>query len=63
MLAGAFTAAISTTPGGDQLQAMFGAFSLGFGGYLAIASIAGGIAIATGSMSRAIVFRHLRSLE
>ena len=63
LLAGAITAAMATTPGGDQLQALFGAFALGLEGYLAIAVIALGVAVATGSMSRAIVFRHLRGLE
>ena len=63
LLAGAVTAAMAATPGGDQLQALFGAFALGAKGYLAIAAIACGIALATGSMSRAIVFRHLRGLE
>ena len=63
MLAGLVTAALAATPGGDQLQAMFGAFRLGFGGYLAIAAIALGIAAATGAVSRHIVVRHLRDLE
>ncbi len=63
LLAGAITAAMAATPGGDQLQALFGAFGLGVTGYLAIAMIACGIAIATGSMSRYIVFRHLRGLQ
>ena len=63
LVAGAVSAAMAATPGGDELQALFGAFALGLKGYLAIAVLAGGIAFATGSMSRAIVFRHLRSFE
>ena len=63
LVAGIVTAALAATPGGDQLQAMFGAFRLGLRGYLAIAAIALGIAFATGAVSRSIVFRHLRSLE
>ena len=63
LVAGFVTAALAATPGGDQLQAMFGAFRLGLRGYLAIAAIALGIAFATGAVSRSIVFRHLRSLE
>jgi len=51
------------TPGGDQLEAMFGTFGLGFKGYLVIAFIAGGIAVTTGLVSRVIVFRHLRRLN
>ena len=46
----------------DQLQAMFGGFGLGLFGYLAIALIAIGVAFLTAAISRAIVFRHLRSL-
>lgn len=63
MVAGAVTATVATTPGGDQAQALFGAFSLGLTGYGAIALIAIGVAVVTGSMSRAIVFRHLRGLQ
>ena len=54
---------MAATPGGDQLQAMFGTFTLGLPGYLAIVAITVGIAIATGQMSRTIVFRHLQALE
>jgi len=51
------------TPGGDQLEAMFGTFGLGLRGYFVIALIAGGIAVTTGLVSRIIVFRHLRGLN
>ncbi|UDL93359.1 ABC transporter permease [Lichenihabitans sp. PAMC28606] len=51
------------TPGGDQLEALFGSFTLGLKGYLAILAIAVGIAFATGITSRTIVFRHLQALE
>jgi cell division transport system permease protein len=54
---------MAATPGGDQLEALFGAFSLGIKGYLAIAAIAVGIAVATGITSRTIVFHHLQALE
>jgi cell division transport system permease protein len=60
---GALSAALVATPGGDELEALFGSFSLGLKGYLAITVIAVMIAFATGSMSRIIVFRHLRGLE
>ncbi len=63
LIGGAVTATLASTPGGDELQALFGAFGLGPRGYLAILAIAGGVAFATGAVSRAIVFRHLRSLE
>ena len=51
------------TPGGDQLEAMFGSFTLGIRGYLVILTIAIAIAVATGLMSRTIVYRHLQALE
>jgi len=50
------------TPGGDQMEVMFGSFGLGAKGYLAIALIGASIAIVTGAVSRGIVFRHLRDL-
>jgi cell division transport system permease protein len=54
---------LRATPGGDQLEAMFGDFSLGWNVYAAIALIAAGIAIVTGLVSRVIVLRHLRDLN
>ncbi|VTZ52633.1 conserved membrane hypothetical protein [Methylocella tundrae] len=51
------------TPGGDQVEAMFGSFSLGRNVYVAILAITAGIAIVTGLVSRIIVFRHLRDLS
>jgi cell division transport system permease protein len=51
------------TPSGDQIEALFGSFSLGAKGYAAILVIAAAIAILTGMMSRSIVFRHLRGLD
>jgi cell division transport system permease protein len=53
----------SLSPGGDQIEALFGSFSLGLKGYVVIACIAGAIAFLTGYMSRLVVFRHLSSLE
>jgi cell division transport system permease protein len=50
-------------PGGDEIEALFGAFSLGASGYVAIVVIGAGIAILTGLVSRIIVFRHLRGLS
>jgi cell division transport system permease protein len=54
---------LRATPGGDQMEAMFGDFSLGANIYGAIALIAAGIAIVTGFVSRVIVYRHLRDLN
>jgi cell division transport system permease protein len=51
-----------TTAGGEQMEAMFGDFSIGAGGFLVILLLAGSIAILTGFLSQAIVFRHLRRL-
>lgn len=50
------------TPGGDQMEALFGSFSLGLFGYAVIALIALGIAGLTALMSRWIVMRQLRGL-
>ena len=52
-----------TTAGGDQIEAMFGTFALGPGGFGIILALSGGIALLTGFMSRAIVSRHLRRLN
>ena len=49
--------------GGEEIGALFGAFSLGPKGYAAILGVAAAIAILTGAVSRIIVFRHLRRLQ
>jgi cell division transport system permease protein len=49
--------------GGEEIGALFGAFSLGASGYGAIVGVALAIALLTGAMSRVIVFRHLRRLQ
>jgi cell division transport system permease protein len=51
------------TPGGEQIEALFGTFSLHIKGYAAILVIAAAIAVITGFVSRIIVFRHLRRLN
>ncbi len=51
-----------TTAGGEQMEAMFGDFSIGPEGFAVILLLAGGIALLTGYLSRAIVFRNLRGL-
>lgn len=50
------------TAGGEQMEAMFGDFSIGAEGVVIILSLAGGIALLTGYLSQSIVFRHLRRL-
>lgn len=61
-LAGLVRAHLKATPGGDELEALFGSFSLGLKGYAAIAAISLSIAVATGAMSRFIVFRQLQKM-
>ncbi len=51
------------TAGGEQVEALFGTFSLHLKGYAAILVIAAAIAVITGFVSRVIVFRHLRRLS
>jgi cell division transport system permease protein len=51
------------TPGGDQIDALFGTFSLGLGGYGAVIVIAGVVALITTIVSRLTVFRNLSGLE
>ena len=51
-----------TTAGGEQIEALFGSFSLHLKGYVAIAVIAAAIGVMTGVVSRMIVYRHLRQL-
>ena len=51
-----------TTASGEQIEALFGTFSLTLQGYFAIVVIAAAIALLTGFVSRMIVYRHLRQL-
>ena len=53
---------LQATPGGDELEAMFGTFGLGLKGYAVIAAISLSVAVATGAMSRIIVFRQLQKM-
>ncbi|HUO55251.1 MAG TPA: ABC transporter permease [Rhodoblastus sp.] len=50
----------STSASGEQAQALFGSFSLGFSGIVSIIVISLGAALLAGLMSRAIVFHALR---
>jgi cell division transport system permease protein len=59
-----FTAARwSATPGGDQVEALFGTFALGLRGYAAVFLIAFIVAITTAVVSRFTVHRNLRGLD
>jgi cell division transport system permease protein len=62
ILSGSLSALMHATPGGDQIEVMFGSFALSAKGYGAIALIACAMGIVTGLVSRIIVFRHLRRL-
>lgn len=62
LLSSSISALMRATAGGDQIEAMFGSFSLSAKGYGVIALIAAAVAITTGIVSRIIVFRHLRRL-
>ena len=63
LLAGVASTWWIASPGGEQIEALFGTFSLGRKGYAAIVLIAVGVGLLTGWISRSIVFRHLRSLD
>ena len=62
-LAGAFASRLNATPGGDQLEALFGTFALGLRGYAAVIVIAFIVAITTAVVSRLTVYRNLRGLD
>lgn len=51
-----------SSPGGAEVAALFGAFSLDLLGYFALCAISIGIALLTAYISRWIVLRHLRDL-
>ena len=53
----------TASPGGDQVESLFGTFTLGWTGYGAVLMIGLALALVTGLMSRMIVFRHLHSLS
>jgi cell division transport system permease protein len=63
MLAQVMAAAWVATPGGDQIEALFGSFSLDPWGYAAVAAIALLVAVITGIVSRATVQRTLGGLS
>jgi cell division transport system permease protein len=51
------------SPGGDEIAAMFGSFTLGSSGYIALAAVCGAVTLLTGLLSREIVMRHLQNLQ
>jgi cell division transport system permease protein len=62
-LAGFAAGRMADTPGGDQVEALFGTFALGLRGYLAVVAIALIVAATTAVVSRFTVFRNLRGLD
>ena len=60
LLSGWLTSRWSADPAGEQIEALFGRFNLGQGGYLTITLIAAMMAILTGLISRKVVYRQLR---
>ena len=62
LAAGLLSRRLAATPSGEQIEALFGSFSIGWLGYTAIALIAVLSAALSGQTSRMIVFRRLRRL-
>ncbi len=62
LCAGLLSRRLAATPSGEQLEALFGSFSIGWLGYTAIGLIAVLSAALSGQTSRMIVFRRLRRL-
>lgn len=63
VFAGALASAWIATPGGDQIEALFGSFSLGPGGFIAMGFIIVLVALVTSIGSRITVMRTLRQLS
>lgn len=61
--AGLLSRKLTATASGEQLEALFGSFSIGWTGYCAIGLIALASAALSGQTSRIIVFRRLRGLN
>jgi cell division transport system permease protein len=61
--AGFLSHRLVATPSGEQLEALFGSFSVGVAGYSAVAALALVSAGLSGQTSRVIVFRRLRKLS
>jgi len=53
----------ANSPGGEEIAAMFGAFSLDGWGYVALAAVGAAVSLLTGYLSRAIVLKDLQKLQ
>ena len=62
MLLGFVASRWSATPEAEQLQALFGAFEIGWSGYAAVALVAVVVAAIAGLVSRFTVRHYLRML-
>ncbi|HEY8578973.1 MAG TPA: ABC transporter permease [Beijerinckiaceae bacterium] len=58
---GAASSRLSSRIGAEQVEALFGRFDLSWGGYAVMVAIAAAMALLTGVISRAVVYRHLRA--
>lgn len=63
LTAGFVTRGWTAHAGAEQVEALFGSFSLGLSGYVAILLIAAFVALLTGLTSRSVVFKQLRQLD
>lgn len=59
LIAGIITGSASSGPAGQEIEALFGAFQIGWRGYLSIALIGGIASLVTGAVSRITVRRYL----
>ena len=59
IVAGLITGSASSGPAGQEIEALFGAFQIGWRGYLSIALIGGIASLVTGAVSRITVRRYL----
>jgi len=62
-LLGLLSSAWSATPEADQLQALFGAFEIGWSGYAAVVLVAAVVAAIAGLVSRLTVRHYLRAMS
>lgn len=61
-LAGWLAASLRASPGGNEIEALFGTFQIGWSGYAAIAAVVALVAAVTAFVSRETVRRQLRSM-
>lgn len=63
LAASALSAWWANSPGGEEIAAMFGAFSLDGRGYVALAAVGLAVSLLTGYLSRSIVLKDLQKLQ